>query len=96
MCEKRRLRRKVKDAADAQRELVVSQYGHINLLDVYVRAAKRSATGLLLPSNEDDRIIEMVTSEDRREEKVASGGEDLPVVDISRMIRNNEKKGDQV
>ncbi len=96
MHEKRRLRRKVKDAADAQRELVVSQYGHINLLDVYVRAAKRSATGLLLPSNEDDRIIEMVTSEDRREEKIASGGEDLPVVDISRMIRNNEKKGDQV
>ncbi len=96
MHEKRRLKRKVQDAADVRRELVVSQYGHINLLDVYVRAAKRSATGLLLPSNADDHIVEMVTTNERREEKVASGGEEIPIVDISRMIRNNEKKGADV
>jgi hypothetical protein len=96
MHEKRRLKRKVKDVADVQRELVVSQYGHINLLDVYVRAAKRSATGLLLPSGADDHIVEMVTTDERKEEKVASGGEGIPIVDISRMIRNNEKKGENL
>lgn len=96
MHEKRRMKRKIKDVADAQRELVVSQYGHINLLDVYVRASKRSSTGLLLPAEADDRVVEMVTSKDRQESKVASGGEDIPpIVDISRMIRNNEKKGEQ-
>lgn len=96
MHEKRRLKRKVKEVADVQRELVVSQYGHINLLDVYVRASKRSATGLLLPSGTDDRVVEMVTTDERREEKVASGGEGTPIVDISRMIRNNEKKGENL
>ena len=95
MHEKRRMKRKIKDVADAQRELVVSQYGHINLLDVYVRASKRSSTGLLLPSESDDRVVELVTADERQEQKVASGGEGLPpIVDISRMIRNNEKKGE--
>ena len=96
MHEKRRLKRKIQDAADVRRELVVSQYGHINLLDVYVRAAKRSATGLLLPSEAEGHIVEMVTTNERREEKVASGGEGIPIVDISRMIRNNEQKGANV
>lgn len=95
MHEKRRLKRGLKDLADEKRELVVSQYGHINLLDVYVRAAKHSTTGLLLPSD-DNHIVEMVTPNEQRENKVASGGEEIPIVDISRMIRNNEKKGADV
>lgn len=88
MAEKRRWRRKAKDAIDAQREVIVSQYGHINMLDLFVRAAHENREGLL-DTGGNAQVIELAIPEERRALPEAVGG--TVQVDRSRMIKNNER-----
>lgn len=90
MAEKRRWHRKAKDAVAAQRQIIVSQYGHINMLDLFVRAAHENREGLL-DTGTDAEVIELVTPEERRVLPEAVGSETV-VIDRSRIIKNNENK----
>lgn len=90
MAEKRRWRRKAKDAIDAQREVIVSQYGHINMLDLFVRAAHENREGLL-DTGGNAQVIELAIPEERRALPEAVGGETV-VIDRARIIRNNESR----
>ena len=88
MAEKRRWQRKAKDAVEAQRQNIVSLYGHINMLDIFVRAAHENREGLLASGN-DTEIIELAMAEERQDLPKAAGGETV-TVDRARMIKNNE------
>lgn len=88
MAEKRRWQRKAKDAVEAQRQNIVSLYGHINMLDIFVRAAHENREGLLAPGNGTE-IIELAMAEERQDLPKAAGGETV-TVDRARMIKNNE------
>ncbi len=71
MAEKRRFRRLAKEQINIAREKVVSQYGHINALDVFVRAARINKDGLLSGGGEEPKVYAIVRA---NEEKGASGG----------------------
>ena len=73
---------------EAQRQNIVSLYGHINMLDIFVRAAHENREGLLAPGN-DTEIIELAMAEERQDLPKAAGGETV-TVDRARMIKNNE------
>lgn len=93
MATKRRWRKMAKQEADIRRESVVAQYGHINMLDVFARAAHESREGLLVPTS---NVVELVTSSERQPLK-ASGTDGAAVpaeIDIAKMIRNNERGND--
>jgi hypothetical protein len=91
MQQKRSYRRKTKDIINLQHENIVSQYGHINMLDLFVRAAKSNREGLLVAP--DTNVVEMVIPEERkRVAAVANGTDCTPVqIDRLRMIKNNER-----
>ncbi|MEG2372432.1 MAG: transposase family protein [Hydrogenoanaerobacterium sp.] len=88
MAEKRRWRRRVKDEINISREKIISQYGHINMLDVFVRAAKINREGFLARS--DPKVYELVMPQERVQ--LLSNGTDGSMVEIDRlkMIKNNE------
>lgn len=88
MAEKRRWRRKAKEAIDARREVIVSQYGHINMLDLFVRAAHENREGLL-DTGGNAQVIELAIPEERRALPEAVGG--TIQIDRSKMIKNNER-----
>lgn len=88
MAEKRRWRRKAKEAIDARREVIVSQYSHINMLDLFVRAAHENREGLL-DTGGNAQVIKLAIPEERRALPEAVGG--TVHVDRSRMIKNNER-----
>ncbi len=90
MALKRRWRKIAKQDADIRRESVIAQYGHINMLDVFARAAHEGREGLLVPTS---NVVELVTAPERQVLK-ASGtdGAAMPAeIDIAKMIRNNER-----
>jgi transposase InsO family protein len=89
MREKRRWRRKAKEAADLTREKVVSQYGHINALDILVRAANINREGLLTPTAD---VIELVRPDEVLQRLAATGTDGGVVIDRARMIQNNERE----
>lgn len=88
MAEKRRWRRRAKEEIDIVRERVVSQYGHINMLDIIVRAANINREGLLAPSAD---VVELVRPEEVKSKLAATGTDGGVVIDRSRMIENNER-----
>lgn len=91
MQKKRSYRRKTKEIIELQHENIVSQYGHINMLDLFVRAAKSSREGLLVTP--DTNVVEMVIPEERRQLAAVSNGTNCAPVQIDRlrMIKNNER-----
>lgn len=91
MAAKRRWQRLAKEEANVVREKVVSQYGHINALDIIVRAANISREGLLVPNSQ---VVELVRPEETQQRIAATGTDGGgAVVDRSRMIKNNERQG---
>lgn len=96
--EERRWKNLVRDAIQEQRNVVVSRYGNLNILDVYMKEAHIKNTGRLAAEAqaENGKVIEMVTAppSDRPIARPAAcGGEEGVVIDMARMIRNNERKG---
>lgn len=93
MAVKRRYRKKVKGLGDAQREKIISQYGHINMLDLFVRAAHTAREGLLAPQK--PQVYELIQPDRLRLETEANGTDGAPAVPIDRlkMIQNNERQG---
>jgi len=87
---KRRWRKIAKQDADIRRESVIAQYGHINMLDVFARAAHEGREGLLVPTS---NVVELVTAPERQ--VLRASGTDGTVapteIDIAKMIRNNER-----
>ncbi len=93
MQQKRRWRNQAKHMADIQREQAVSQYGPLNVLDIFVRAAHVNNEGLLLPSDGSTSNITEITPAPQSDRARAAVGDDGGVViDIQRMIRNREAK----
>lgn len=92
MAEKRRFRRLAKEQINITREKVVSQYGHINALDVFVRAARINRDGLLSGGGEEPKVYEIVRANDEKELPAAVGGEEPAIIDRARMIRNLERR----
>lgn len=92
MAIKRGYRRKIKELGEAQREKIIAQYGHINMLDLFVRAAHSAREGLLAPQK--PQVYELIQPEERRQAKAVNGA-DIPAVPIDRMkmIQNNERQG---
>lgn len=88
MSTKRRWQRLAKQEANIAREKVVSQYGHINALDIIVRAANINREGLLAPSAQ---VVELVRPEETVQRIAATGTDGGVVIDRSRMIQNNER-----
>ena len=88
MSAKRRWRRRAKEEATLVRERIVSQYGHINALDILVRSSNINRDGLLVPAN---KVTELVRPEETRQRIAATGTDDAVVIDKSRMIQNNER-----
>jgi hypothetical protein len=89
MAVKRRWRRQAKNEANVIREKIVSQYGHINALDILVRVSNINRDGLLVAH---DRVTELVRPEETTR-RIAATGTDGAVVDKSRMIQNREREG---
>ncbi len=88
MAEKRHWRRIAKDEINVTREKVVSQYGHINMLDILVRTANINREGLLVSTAE---VVELVRPEETRHKLAATGTDGGVVIDRGRMIQNNER-----
>ena len=95
MAEKRRFRRLAKEQIDMQNEAAISRYGHLNALDVMVRASQIAREGLLAGADDGEpKVVELVQAAERQLAR-AAGGEDYVVeIDKARMIRNNERRGD--
>lgn len=89
MAEKRRWRKKIKDEINVHREAIVSQYGHINMRDLFVRAARINRGGLLAPAPAN--VIQIVTPPKDHDLAAVSGGESV-TIDRARIIRNAEKE----
>ncbi len=89
MAEKRRWRKKIKEEINVHREAVVSQYGHINMRDLFVRAARINREGLLAPAPAN--VIQIVTPPEEQTLAAVSGGEPV-TIDRARIIRNAEKE----
>lgn len=91
MAVKRRWRKQAKQEINIAHEKIVSQYGHINMLDLFVRAANINREGLLLPAR--SAAVELVRPEEVCQRLAATGTESGVVIDRSRMIENNERQG---
>ena len=91
----RRRKKLVKQAAAAKRELITARFGEINLLDLWVSAAREAREGRL--ETPAGNVIELVTAPDRRQ--MAATGTDPDVrpveIDIMRMIRSNERRSEE-
>lgn len=90
MAVKRRWHRMAKDEIHIAREKIVSQYGHINALDIFVRAANINRQGLLVPGNSS--VVELVRTEETVQRIAATGTDGGVMIDKSRMIQNNERQ----
>lgn len=86
MAEKRRWHRLVKNQKDILQESVVSQYGHINMLDVFARAAHDNREGLLM--SPQTNVVALVQSPERLQATGTSGA--AVTIDMTKMIKNNE------
>lgn len=92
MAEKRRWRRLAKQYKEIKDESIIAQYGHINMLDIFARAAREGREGLLVPSA---NVVELVTA---AEQSIAATGttDAMPVeIDITRMIRSQENREEE-
>ena len=95
MQQKRRWRNQAKHLADIQREQAVAQYGPLNVLDIFVRAAHVNNEGLLLPSDDNTNNITEITPVPQSERTRVAAGDGGVVIDIERMIRNRLKREGQ-
>ena len=91
MGQKRRWHKLAKQEADITRERVVSQYGHINALDILARISGANREGLLAPSA---KVIDLVQHEDTTRRMAATGTDGSVTIDRSKMIKNNEHRRD--
>lgn len=87
MAKKRHYDKLDKEMGEIIRERVASKYGHINMLDLFVRAANINREGLLVPSTSGAYEIAIP---DEREMLAVSGGSPVRI-DRMRMIQNNER-----
>lgn len=90
MAEKRRWRRLAKEGVDIRREVIVSRYGHLNMLDIFVRAARENREGILAGGR--PKVVEIVTAPERTQ-PAADGTSGEPVlIDRLKMIQNSERR----
>lgn len=93
MSRQRRSKKLVKQAVDAKRELIASQYGVINLLDLFVACAHEERAALRDP---EDNVVEFITLQGQPLAATGTDPDVRPVeVDVVRMIRSNERRSEE-
>ena len=90
MSVKRKWHKLAKEEAEIRREKVVSQYGHINILDVYRRAARINCEGHIVSS--EAKVFEIVRANEKMGylSKTGTDGKNV-VIDRKKIIQNNER-----
>ena len=87
---KRTFKRKAKTELEKARIAAVETYGEIDMLDTFMRAASKNLDGMF-PLTEQGNIRRLPTPQER-EHRAAVGDDTGVIVDINRMIRNQERK----